>query len=517
VPSLFGIETEYGLAAAGNAPSPRQNAAAALAVVANIRRHEPSLDAAGGGIFVANGSRVYFDATHLEVSTPEVTCPWDAVRYTLAGERMLEQAVDRRYRRRPQARPRVFKSNVDYAARATWACHESVLVCQAPDSLVRELTPHLASRVIYAGAGGLDPFSPGITFSLSPRAHFIRSAEARQPRFSMGFAYGKDDPLTRGPHDRIHLTCGESLCSERAMWLRSATTVLVVALLDNGIVPGAEVALADPVAALRQFSTDPALKAAATLADGGSVTAIDLQRRFLGLTEAHVDAPFMPPWARAACDQWRSVLDHCERGHARLHTSLDWCIKRTLFGRVLARHGLGWAEAARVTDAAARFWLTAGESSGPGLHSGTERLRDPAFRAHAQACGALDTLTSRGASWEQLVDLLAARDELCECDIRFGELGGRGIFAELDRAGVLTHHMPGVRPISPALTTPPSSTRAKVRGEAVRELAGGMVRYTCDWAGIASDESDHWLDLDDPLGVEARWHGRAAGPGGGRP
>ena len=507
---LFGIETEYGLAAAGDTPSYIRNEAVAMGLVADIRKHEPSLDAAGGGIFVANGSRVYVDAGHLEVATPEVTNPWDVVRYTLAGERLIEQAALRRYGRRRRSRPLIFKSNVDYAARETWACHESVLVSGQPDRLVTALTPHLASRVIYSGAGGLDPMSPGILFTMSPRAHFIRSAEPRQPRFSMGFAYGKNDPLTCGSYDRIHLTCGESLCSERAMWLKSATTVLVTALIDNGVTPGPAVALADPVSAVRRFASDPGMKADAELTGVGRTTAIDVQRHYLGRAEAHVGAAFMPAWARPACAEWRAVLDQCEHDPFALQTSLDWCIKRALFGRILGRRGLDWIAAAELTEAAARFWCAAGGWPEPAPRLDTERLRDPEFRAHALACGALDVLASCGVTWDQLVDFLAVRDELRECDIRFGELGGRGVFAELDRAGVLTHRVPGVQPVEPAVTLPPSSSRAKVRGEAVRQLAGGTARYTCDWAGIASVDAEQWLDLNNPFESEARWRPQSA-------
>ena len=135
------------------------------------------------------------------------------------------------------------------------------------------------------------------------------------------------------------------------MWLRTATTVLVVAMIDAGLAPGASVALADPVRALHVFARDPTCSAEVPLADGRPTTALALQRHYLQVAEAHAEAAFMPAWAPAACRDWRAVLDEIERGEASLATTLDWAIKRALFGRVLARYGLDWTVAARWTEA----------------------------------------------------------------------------------------------------------------------------------------------------------------------
>ena len=76
VKPLFGLETEYGLAAAGPAPSAEDNLLAAGALLSSIRRAVPSLCAdRGAGIFLANGARAYVDAHHLEIETPEVGDP----------------------------------------------------------------------------------------------------------------------------------------------------------------------------------------------------------------------------------------------------------------------------------------------------------------------------------------------------------------------------------------------------------------------------------------------------------
>lgn len=170
------------------------------------------------------------------------------------------------------------------------------------------------------------------------------------------------------------------------MWLRSATTALVVALTDGGLKPGKKVTLVEPVDAMHTFGRDPSCRAKAPLRSGGMISAIEIQRHYLHLAERHLNADFMPPWAPQVCQHWRAILDRLEQGAPdSVAFLLDWAIKYSLFTDRAARRGLSWDEVQR--------------GSGPGR---------------------LDAL----------------RQELFQIDIRFGQLGERGIFAGLDRAGV---------------------------------------------------------------------------------
>ncbi|TLZ61399.1 MAG: hypothetical protein E6K13_07050, partial [Methanobacteriota archaeon] len=42
------------------------------------------------GEFIKNGSRAYYDVGHFEVSTCEVSNPWDLVTWEKAGEKILD-------------------------------------------------------------------------------------------------------------------------------------------------------------------------------------------------------------------------------------------------------------------------------------------------------------------------------------------------------------------------------------------------------------------------------------------
>ncbi|MFY9573561.1 MAG: proteasome accessory factor PafA2 family protein, partial [Blastocatellia bacterium] len=114
-------------------------------------------------------------------------------------------------------------------------------------------------------------------------------------------------------------------------------------------------------------------------------------------------------------------------------------------------------------------------------------------------------LQERGLSWDSLDTVIAVRRELFEIDTRFGQLGERGIFSTLDRAGVLTHQVSGVGAIETALTEPPAVGRARVRGEVIKRLARTNGRYHCDWQGIFDASQKRLLDLSEPFEEVERW------------
>src|SRR5262249_30030801 len=141
---------------------------------------------------------------------------------------------------------------------------------------------------------------------------------------------------------RLHLLCGESLCSERALWLRVATTALVLALCDAGLTPGESVTLRAPVEAMRAFAQDQTCRSAVATSNNGTITAVAIQRHYLEQVEAHLGDRFVPPWAGEVCRAWRAVLDALETRPASLATALDWAIKHALYTQHLDRRGFSW-------------------------------------------------------------------------------------------------------------------------------------------------------------------------------
>jgi proteasome accessory factor A len=492
---LIGIETEYAFQGGAR---PEQTLDA---LMRRARREMPYLpDELGRGMFLENASRLYIDAgNHPELTTPECDNPWDVVRYLRAGDAILLRLAQRHL---------VFRSNVDYSGtRATWASHENHLhrmvdATTLPDQII----PHLVSRIVYTGAGGFRNVSRGLAFTLSPRAAHIETAVSASSTGNRGIFHVKQESLCGPGYQRLHIICGETLCSELATWLRVGATALVVALCEAGLRPGAGVALRSPVKALHDFAADPTCRAVAETTDGRRLSAIALQRTYLALAERHVGAAFMPPWAADVCRRWGAVLDALERDWRTMATTLDWAIKRTLYAERLQRRGLTWGAVAVWSSVVDRLSaaLAFAHRTDVDLHAAVVLGAGSPVAAEVRRLTPL--LREAGLAWEGLDPFIAARDELFEIDMRFGQLGAGGIFEALDAAGVLTHRVEGVADPTTAITTPPDVARARIRGRLVRELSGAAAhRYHSDWDAVWDEVERRFVDLSDPFVATAEW------------
>jgi hypothetical protein len=113
-------------------------------------------------------------------------------------------------------------------------------------------------------------------------------------------------------------------------------------------------------------------------------------------------------------------------------------------------------------------------------------------------------MREKSLTWEGMQPFMGLRQELCELDMRFGQLG-TGIFATLDQEGVLAHRLSGVDNIEQAVITPPEGCRAKLRGTWVQQLAGNRTWYVCDWQGVWNKREGRLLDLSDPFATDSQW------------
>jgi proteasome accessory factor A len=498
---LFGVETEYALCAT-NARGARVDHRQVLdGLMRNARNQLPHLpDELSHGVFLQNASRLYVDCGgHPEITTPECNDPWDVVRYIRAGETILLRLTDGHLARQPGGGTALFRCNVDYSGSgATWGSHESYMYSVDPGLLPKQIVPHLLSRLVYTGAGGWKNLSRGLEFTLSPRAAHIKTEISSDSTSNRGIFHAKDESLCGNGYHRLHILCGESLCSELATWLRVGVTALVVALCDAGLRPGEAVALRTPVAALHLFAADPTCTATAETTSGRRLTAIAIQRHYLEQAEAHAGDAFMPPWAGEVCRRWRAVLDGLERGPESVATSLDWAIKLGLYRDRIARRGFTWESLGAWNEAAAKI-----SAASPRAFRAGRPLRAELARGSASPIAA--DVKRLGLSPDDLGTFLAMRDELFEIDTRFGQLGERGIFTCLDAAGVLAHHVDGVDDIEHAIYAPPDVARARLRGRLVRELSGNADRYCCDWEGVWDCKEGKHIDLSDPFTSVPEW------------
>jgi len=470
----------------------------------------PHLQSKGsGGLFLENGSRLYLDTgNHPELATPEVVNPWDACRYVLAGERVLAELAGQLVADQDRIEQVFLTScNVAYGGvPTTWACHESYGHRGDPLEMPQKLIPHLVSRVIFTGAGGFNNKSAGLEFMLSPRvAHLCRVSSADSQN-SRGIYHEKDESLSCEGFHRLHVLVGESLCSETSAWLKVATTALVVAMIEAGLLGDRTFGPQRPLAAMGRFAADVDCKARVRGYDHRYWTALQLQRHYLERAEAHVDDPVMPPWAPQACCRWRAILDRLEHAPHAVEKTLDWAIKLSLYRSYAAGRGIDWDSLPHWSYLLVRLdkALQKGRRENGRRHL-TADVLGPNSPVADEVARLTPYLEQKGLRWDQLEAVLALRRELFEIDTRFGQLGGQGIFAELDRAGVLEHHVDGVDNIEHAIANPPATGRALLRGRCVRQFHSRGPEYRCDWRGVWDFREGRFLDLSDPLTTQENW------------
>ena len=504
---LFGVETEYAIS--GMTPQGavgREQILSGLMDLA-IRKliHVPDIYSSGG-VFLQNGSRFYADCgLHPEICTPECTNPVDVVRYIEAGHSILGRlAAEVESRGVAATEIMCFRCNVDYSgSQSTWGCHESYLHRIPQHELQPEIVPHLVSRLIYTGAGGFNPLAPGLEFTLSPRMAYFRRLLTESSTSGRGIWHTKSESLSSG-YGRLHVLCGESLCSETSNFLKVGTTALIVALADAGFTPGIDLQLDDPLDALQSVAGDVTCKKPIRMADARSLTAIGIQRHYLEHVEAHLSDGVLPEWAAVVCQRWRMILDDLEGEQRSAEKMLDWGIKRALYANYAKGQGIDWdampvlnraieqmasAPTSRKSRRKAQPLNNAIESGEPVLNEAAER--GPLFQ-------------TQGVHWTHMGALMSSREKFFEIDTRFGQLGPKGIFHTLDQAGVLDHRIGGADNIEQAVMEPPSGSRARIRGEVIKRLAGtGQVQ--CDWQQVINFTSGQILNLSDPFAKKEMW------------
>lgn len=506
---LFGVETEYavaGLRPSGEAMG-REEIVRSLMDAARQRLVWAPDSHPGAGMFLQNASRLYVDCgLHPELASAECANPWDAVRHIEAGHRILaELASSVEADSAPGTEVLCFRSNVDLSGtRATWACHENYLHSRPQSQLQSQMIPHLVTRVIYTGAGGFNPFSQGLEFTLSPRmAHFECVVTENSTR-DRGLWHTKSEPLCDG-YKRLHVLCGESQCSETATFLKIGATALVTAMSDAGLKPGSAVQLADPLEALRIVTGDPTCRKKLRMTGGEERTAIGIQRHYLEMAEAHAGHACMPAWTSDVCRRWRSVLDLLEGAPDSVSQTLDWGIKWALYKNHARNLGIRW-DVLPILNQAAALLATQVLPDTPDASESLPIVRSArrSARSPDESSGVEPLLHSHGLERSDLDNLLARRQEFFALETRFGQLGPRGIFHTLDAAAVLSHRIPGVDNIDHAVTNPPAGSRASIRGQVIRRLAS-VSHLQCTWEEIVDYRERRVLDLSDPFAQEESW------------
>ena len=239
-------------------------------------------------LVLQNGARFYNDHTHPEYSTPECRRLIDLVAHDRAGERVVQQAADKRNQELGSAAVQLYKNNTDFHGHS-YGCHDNYLVARTIPfpKLQAELIPFLVSRQVIAGAGKVGTekqeqgYLPG-GFQLSQRADFMEAELGVDTMFNRPILNTRDEPhADRTKYRRLHLILGDANMCEYATALKVGTTRVVLDLIDQRIAPLVE--LEDPVRAIQALSRDPELKTQVNQRQGASLSAVIFRRSILRL------------------------------------------------------------------------------------------------------------------------------------------------------------------------------------------------------------------------------------------
>ena len=295
-----------------------------------------------------NGARYYVDHAHPEYSSPEVTNARDLVIHEKAGERVIEVSRREANSLLPEgANMLIYKNNSDRKGNS-YGSHENYLMDRQTSfkQIVEHLLPYFVSRQIFCGAGkvGSENRATPCDYQLSQRADFFEVEVALDTMVKRPIINTRDEPhADREKYRRLHVIVGDSNMSEYTIYLRQGVTAIVLAMIEDGVMPGGLI-LRDPVRAIKQVSQDPSCKKELTLDNGKKITAVQLQSEYLDCALQHFSGPDIDPIIQDVLVKWQYVLEALARDPMELNREIDWVIKKTLIEGFMDRKGLDWRD-----------------------------------------------------------------------------------------------------------------------------------------------------------------------------
>ena len=258
--------------------------------------------------------------------TPECADPLEVVLYDKAGEEVLRRSM---VGRAPHPLPEgqsivVYKNNSDGKGNS-YGTHENYLMDRAvPFARIAHLvTPHFVTRQIYTGAGKVGSETAGhvearqVPFQLSQRAEFFEEEIGLETTLKRPIVNTRDEPHADPQrYRRLHVIVGDAnLCGGGHLLEGGDDRARPGADRGRGHFVGVSSTLANPVKAIRQVSADLTVSRPLDLADGRTITALEIQWELFGRPSSYAeDRGEEMPRQRG---DGRKVLQRWEDGPAR--------------------------------------------------------------------------------------------------------------------------------------------------------------------------------------------------------
>ena len=382
---VIGIETEFGIIHRGAGESNPVTASSMLinAYLGDLQRqHEggqkvgwdfeaetPGNDARGSvgpanppevethlvNAVLTNGARYYVDHAHPECSTPECADARSVVVYDRAAEQILQRSMVAANRLLPEGQELVVHKNNSDGKGNSYGCHENYLMARSVPfgKVISHATAHFISRQIFTGSGKVGSEAPGlgvreVPYQLTQRADFFETEVGLETTLKRPIVNTRDEPhADPQKYRRLHVIAGDANCSETATFLKVGTTAFVLAMVEDDALPRSFIFRA-PVPAMRQVSYDLTLRCPLELADGTTVTALEIQWELLDRARKWADEHGLEAVGGEVGAQvlrtWEEVIAALEADPMSLADRLDWVAKYRILDGYRERHRLEWGD-----------------------------------------------------------------------------------------------------------------------------------------------------------------------------
>ncbi|QGU01996.1 Pup--protein ligase [Corynebacterium kalinowskii] len=442
---IKGIETEYGIMATlpGNIAPMTPDDVARYMFRPIVERYSSS------NIFLPNASRLYLDVgSHPEFATAECDSISQLIAYEKAGDRIVSdlaiQAEEALAAEGKPAQIYLFKNNVDSQGNS-YGCHENYLVSRTAvlKVLGRKLIPFLVTRQLIAGAGLIyRPFLGsasshfGTGWCVSQRADHVWEGVSSATTRSRPMINTRDEPHADSSlYRRLHVIVGDSNLAEPTIALKIGATELVLEMIEAGVeLP--DFGLADDIASIRQIARDSTGSTVIELKNGGTITALAMQRAYHEAAAAWLHEREPNEDLNKVVDLWGRMLTALEsQDFSQVDTEIDWVIKRKLINRYLEKN-----------------------------------------------------------SWD------LDHPKLAQIDLMYHDIKpGRGIFPVLEAKGLVQRWVSD-EVIEVAKDQAPQTTRAKLRGDFLSAALEREASVTVDWMRLKINQPEpHMVELGDPF------------------
>jgi len=393
-------------------------------------------------VFLENGARLYLDVgSHPEYATPECDNVLDLIAHDKAGERILEAllaaAEIRLHEEGISGDVYLFKNNTDSAGNS-YGCHENYLVARQGEfaRIADVLIPFFVTRQIYCGAGKVLHGPRGAQYCLSQRAEHIWEGVSSATTRSRPIINTRDEPHADAERFRRLHVIVGDSNMSEFTALLKIGVTDLVVRMVEENTVMRDLTLENPIRAIREISHDVTCKKRVRLATGRELSAIEVQMEY----------------------------------HERAVKFLERRGAEGLPARILAE----WGDALQ-----------------------------------ALASGEPDRLVSK-VDWVAKLDLVEryrgkhglplSHPKVALMDLAYHDVNReRGLYYLLERRGRMERAVAD-KQIQRAMREAPQTTRARLRGEFIRQAKAKRRDYTVDWVHLKlNDQAQRTVLCKDPF------------------